>query len=111
MNDEQGQPIYAELMDGDRYHSGHGLIFNGYRSRADVEAAIDYDRGSGWDRVLIEVQHLSFQPRVKWCSNHGSGFGCDLEGDWHSHWHPCKHNALAPACCYTVAIPVYGMSA
>ncbi len=102
--------IYTELHDpatGDRYVSGHGVIIVGPDiDRTAVEAAVTHAHGDGWDHLIVEVQHFDYQRRVMWCSRH-TGFGCDMEGEWHGHWHAVKHNDAAPDCCHTVALPVW----
>ena len=58
------------------------------------------------ERFVSEVQHLDFHRRVKWCSRI-DGFGCDYDGEWHSHWSGVKHSDVAADCCYTVVLPIY----
>lgn len=38
--------------------------------------------------LITEVWHLHYQSRVKNCGDHGDA--CDMEGEWHSHWHAVK---------------------
>lgn len=102
--------IWAEVNDPEdnRFRSGWAVLIAGAAvPRESVEAAITDYHGEGWERVLSEVWHLDYQKRVKFCSRHGSGFGCDMEGEWHSHWHAIKHNDAAADCCYTLGLPVW----
>lgn len=39
----------------------------------------------------VEQVLWSEQPRVKWCERYGPP--CDMNGDWHAHWHE-----VAPEC-------------
>lgn len=97
--------IWCELVDIDgRYVSGSGVIIAGDDvSPESIVAALRDWHGDDPFRVVSEVQHLNYMPRVKWCSRH-DGFGCDNEGDWHGHWFGVKHNP-GSGCCHTVALP------
>jgi len=98
--------IWVELYEGDRIVSGSALIWHAPEvSREVIEREVNHSHGEGWDRLVIEVQHLHYTPRVKWCSRH-DGFGCDNEGDWHGHWFGVKHNPGSD-CCHTIVLPVW----
>lgn len=98
--------IWIELYEGDHIVSGSALIWRAPEvPREVIEREVNHAHGEGWDRLVVEVQHLTFTPRVKWCSRH-DGFGCDSEGDWHAHWFGVKHNPLSD-CCHTIALPVW----
>lgn len=98
--------IWVELYEGERIVSGSALIWPTPEvPREVIEREVNHAHGEGWDRLVIEVQHLHYTPRVKWCSRH-DGFGCDNEGDWHGHWFGVKHNP-ASDCCHTIVLPVW----
>ena len=104
--------VWCELRDQQTgaYVEGWGVI----AERADVPhvrlaEAITQTYGSEWDRLVVEVQHLTFVPRIKWCSRR-DGFGCDNEGEWHSHWFEVKHDDARPVCCHTLAVPVWAVA-
>lgn len=66
-----------------RVHLGHDL--NREMLREDL-----LDSGVAdppFDDAGIEVDqvHFRYAPRVKWCADYGGP--CDLEGQWHGHWH------------------------
>ena len=106
------QTIWCELIDSTTGHyvSGWGAIIKGADVAQEALAAAlrDYHSRDTF-RVVSEVQHLHYVPRVKWCSRH-DGFGCDSEGDWHGHWFGVKHNPASKGCCYTLALPVFDVS-
>lgn len=65
----------------ERVHYGHGI------HRAALEEDLRQHAGAPRvdDRLTVEEVWMRFVPRVKWCAQF-SGFGCDLEGEWHAHW-------------------------
>lgn len=75
----------ADIVNDDygwhRIHQGHGLDRD--MLRADL-IEHSYEPRSGGELAVDEVW-MTFHPRVKNCSNF-DGFGCDNEGEWHSHW-------------------------
>lgn len=89
----------ADLIDGNgvgkRIHVGHGL------DRA--ELAADYVHAVGEnDELAFEEVSLRFIPRIKNCENR-FGWGCDSDGEWHSHW---EDVAAGAGTAYTVVGPV-----
>jgi hypothetical protein len=84
-----------------------GVILQGHNLPLHVVQNAAYDiLGPDCGTLNITEQHLAWKPRVKWCRNY-DGSGCDLEGDWHSHWfalRPSHSRALQ----FTVAYPRRG---
>lgn len=100
-------PAFIEVLDGEHVRSGWGAIIKGAVSPEEVEAVLrDLDPCDQFERVVSEVQHLHFHRRIMWCSRL-DGFGCEFDGEWHSHWSGVQHNDASPSCCHTVALPVY----
>lgn len=67
---------------------GWGVIFQGHGlALAEILAGLDPEPSQGVPEVR-EV-HMAFVPRVKHCSKY-DGWGCDQEGEWHSHWFATK---------------------
>ena len=105
----EAQNIFAELIDPvtGRYIAAWGVIIPGAGVDAEqVEAAMVDLNGDDHDRVISEVRHLRFHKRIKRCERL-DGWGCDMQGEWHSHWEGVRHNPAAPDCCYVVALPVF----
>lgn len=61
-----------------RIHKGHGLC-SGELQR-DLEQSVDLQLG---EQLETRECHLRWIPRLMWCADYG---GCELEGEWHSHW-------------------------
>lgn len=109
MAENESEDVFCELIDPvtDHYLSDWGVIIPGADVTPErIEQAMVDSRGPGHSRIVSEVQHLHFHRRIKNCSRL-SGVGCEMEGDWHSHWEGVQHNPNAEDCCYTVALPVY----
>lgn len=64
-----------------RIHKGHGLD----RDMLLVDLEEHGDRRRAGDELVVREVYLRYVPRVKWCQNL-DGWGCDDEGQWHSHW-------------------------
>jgi len=85
-------PTDIVTTDGDgwaRIHKGHGL--DKEMLREDVIHNVDDQRVG--EVLVVEEVHLSYTPRVKWCSRHSDGWGCDHEGEWHGHWFAVRPGA------------------
>jgi len=113
MPETSAEPVFdtawVELRDPEsgHYRSGTAVMIHGAAISPEViEAAVLDQLGDGWERLVTEVQHLAYHRRIKRCSNL-DGWGCDMEGEWHSHWSPVRHNDASPNCCHTVALPVW----
>jgi len=63
-----------------RIHQGHGHDYHSLL--ADMEES---NPTHPVKDILVEEVHLDYKPRVMYCSNY-DGFGCDYDGEWHSHW-------------------------
>ncbi|AVR76723.1 hypothetical protein SEA_DUCHESSDUNG_53 [Mycobacterium phage DuchessDung] len=62
-----------------RVHRGHNLDHE--MLRRDLEVSVGpppLDR-----RLDTREVYFRWIPRIMWCADYG---GCDLEGEWHSHW-------------------------
>lgn len=74
----------ADIVNDDygwhRIHRGHGLDRETLLADLIEHTGEPHGRGFGVQEVW-----MSFHPRVKNCRDF-DGFGCDNEGDWHSHW-------------------------
>lgn len=69
-----------------RLHQGHNL------DRDTLVTDLEREHGPAKEGFELRTaeHYLHFQPRVKWCRNHGDP--CDEEGHWHSHWQGVKPN-------------------
>lgn len=98
----------AQLLWWEGEHTGQGLIVPGHGHDADsIRDCMSHAIGTS-DGYATEEVWLTFQRRVKWCSRTpgGTGFSCDDEGEWHSHWWPGRRNPEHPENgAYTVVIP------
>lgn len=86
--------IVSEDTGWGRIHEGHGL------SVASLKADYEHCAGGVPDGCALTVDEVwfGFVRRVKWCEPY-IGWGCDQEGDWHSHWYAVRP---APGFAYTV---------
>lgn len=73
--------IFLESGSIGRIHMGHDL--DAEKLLADLSWSIG--EAPPGRQLSVTQERFAFQPRVKWCSRH-DGFGCDNEGEWHSHW-------------------------
>ncbi|MDD4865580.1 MAG: hypothetical protein PHQ28_00120 [Mycobacterium sp.] len=78
----------ADILNNDgewgRVHLGHSLDREQLRKdllESNVETPPRDDAG-----IVVEEVHFGYLPRVKWCADYVMG-GCDLAGEWHSHWY------------------------
>jgi hypothetical protein len=74
---DNGRPMYV--------YAGTGLA-----DAAIIEAVTEsmYEEPDGLIGYRLEIRegNWGWSPRMKHCSNHDSGWGCDQEGDWHQHF-------------------------
>lgn len=65
------------------HYDGDAMVLPGHLGQAEVEQAGQAEyRG---EQICAEHVYWHFQPRVMWCERHGDP--CDLNGEWHGHWH------------------------
>lgn len=84
-------------------NSEWGVILRGHDLPAQtVRDAAHEVLGPDCGPLRVTEEYLVWKPRVKWCGNYSSG--CDLEGDWHTHWFPVRPT-LSPLLRFTVAYP------
>lgn len=77
-----------------RVHQGHDL------DEAALLADLRHRMEPTATEVATEEVWLHLQRRVKECGRHGDP--CDMEGDWHRHWHSVKPS---PGAAFTIAYP------
>lgn len=64
---------------------GWGVIFEGHGLDPDALHTACVDWFGEADTFRIQEVHFEYVPRIKNCSQR-DGWGCDNDGDWHSHW-------------------------
>lgn len=93
--------VFARLVNFESM--GQGILMHGHSLAVDVvdrELALAFGPLPPDSEARQIEMHLSEQRRVMWCGRHGDP--CDMEGEWHTHWHPVKPSST-PATHYTFA--------